>query len=249
MALADDELTVGKSYARNDEWVNITIRKWDEKEVSNDEEVTQVKVLMALADDKLTVGKSYARNDQWVNITIRKVNTLLSMDEDADWQNYLKELHQAQRTSDHKIYTTSLKRSKNYKAQPYKYASSSKQILKAKAKPFLPCTHYGFNYHRHGDCRNYPKCGICGSYNHFTSGDNCVIHIRGGMLVESSQSSESSIGEKCNTCESTIHSTTNHNDFDYFKRGKKIHAAKARDPTKSWVHKRNLWRSFELMFV
>ncbi|GJZ04892.1 retrovirus-related pol polyprotein from transposon TNT 1-94 [Tanacetum coccineum] len=63
---------------------------WNEEEVSDDEEVTQVKVLMALADDELTVGKSYARNGEWVDITIRKVNTLLSMDEDADWQNYLK---------------------------------------------------------------------------------------------------------------------------------------------------------------
>ncbi|GJY26195.1 retrovirus-related pol polyprotein from transposon TNT 1-94 [Tanacetum coccineum] len=63
---------------------------WDEEEVSDEEEVTQVKVLMALADDELTVGKSHARNGEWVDITIRKVNTLLSMDEDADWQNYLK---------------------------------------------------------------------------------------------------------------------------------------------------------------
>ncbi|GJZ41865.1 retrovirus-related pol polyprotein from transposon TNT 1-94 [Tanacetum coccineum] len=45
---------------------------------------------MALADDELTVGKSHARNGEWVDITIRKVNTLLFMDEDADWQNYLK---------------------------------------------------------------------------------------------------------------------------------------------------------------
>ncbi|GJY05935.1 hypothetical protein Tco_0371875 [Tanacetum coccineum] len=45
---------------------------------------------MALADDELTVRKSHARNGEWVDITIRKVNTLLSMDEDADWQNYLK---------------------------------------------------------------------------------------------------------------------------------------------------------------
>ncbi|GKC05370.1 retrovirus-related pol polyprotein from transposon TNT 1-94, partial [Tanacetum coccineum] len=47
---------------------------------------------------------------------------------------------------------------------------------------------------------------------------NRVIHIRGGMLAESSQSSESSIGVKCNTCGSTIHFTTNHNEFDHFKR-------------------------------
>ncbi|GJY69799.1 hypothetical protein Tco_0472781 [Tanacetum coccineum] len=63
---------------------------WDGEEVSDEEEVTQVKVPMAIANDELTVGKSHARNSKWVNITIRKVNTLLSMDEDADWQNYLK---------------------------------------------------------------------------------------------------------------------------------------------------------------
>ncbi|GKG09453.1 hypothetical protein Tco_0338199, partial [Tanacetum coccineum] len=62
---------------------------WDEEGVSNDEELTQVKVLMALADDELTVGKNQARNAEWINITMRKVNILLSVDEDADWQNYL----------------------------------------------------------------------------------------------------------------------------------------------------------------
>ncbi|GKD29860.1 hypothetical protein Tco_1240638, partial [Tanacetum coccineum] len=73
------------------------------------------------------------------------------------------------RTSDHEMYIASLKRSENYKAQPYKYASPSKQILKAKAKPFPPCTHCGFNDHIPDDCRNYPECEICGSYDHFTS--------------------------------------------------------------------------------
>ncbi|GJT68515.1 hypothetical protein Tco_1019995 [Tanacetum coccineum] len=101
---------------------------WDDEEVSDDEEVTQIKhskvegdgevrvmtrgfgdlvaklgdkvvmeVLVRCWSDgdvvgcyKLTVGKSHARNDEWVDITIRKVNTLLSMDEDTDWKNYLK---------------------------------------------------------------------------------------------------------------------------------------------------------------
>nr|GEV33350.1 retrovirus-related Pol polyprotein from transposon TNT 1-94 [Tanacetum cinerariifolium] len=67
------------------------IFNWDEEEVFDNEEVTQVKVMMALADDELTVGKSHARNGEWVDITIRKVNTLLYMDEDADWQHYLKD--------------------------------------------------------------------------------------------------------------------------------------------------------------
>ncbi|GJS04648.1 hypothetical protein Tco_0321156 [Tanacetum coccineum] len=63
---------------------------WDEEEVLDDEEVTQVKVLMALANDELTVGKNHARNGEWIDITMRKVNILLSMDEDVDWQNLLK---------------------------------------------------------------------------------------------------------------------------------------------------------------
>ncbi|GJY25438.1 zinc finger, CCHC-type containing protein [Tanacetum coccineum] len=137
------------------------------------------------------------------------------------------------RTSDHEMYFALLKRSKNYKAQPYQYASPSKQILKAKEKPFPPCTHYGFNDHIPDDCKNYPECEICGSYDHFTLGHNCVIHIRGCILAESSQSCESSIGVKCNTCGSTVHSTTDHNEFDRFKRGEKIQATKAREPTKN----------------
>nr|GEV41350.1 hypothetical protein [Tanacetum cinerariifolium] len=309
----------------------------DEEEVSEDEDVTRVKVLMALADDELIVGKSQARNGERVDITIRKVNTLLSMDKDADWQNYFKYInidlkfvkeqrlnflskynkivfklnkcrdellslkqakldvvtfhiqnteltklnhalqeqlneekkinekwltsskkvsqciseqisHQKKkvlegellteslskininenafisasmrilyymickredhRTSDHEMYIASLNKSENYKAQPYQYASISNQILKAKAS----YTHCGFNNHRPDDYINYLKCEICGSYDHLTSGHNRVIHIRGGVLAESS------IRVKCNTCESTVHSTSDHNEFDHFKR-------------------------------
>ncbi|GJX64077.1 hypothetical protein Tco_0298420 [Tanacetum coccineum] len=272
--------------------------------VSNEEEVTQVKVLMALADDELTVGKSHARNGEWVDIIIRKVNTLRFMDEDVDWQNYLKYINidikfveeqrlnllskynkmlnhalqeqlkeekkinekwltsskkvsqcisekipyqkkkvlgselltkssskknenenlfvpasmgilyymickrEDHRTSDHEMYIALLKISENYKAQPYQYASSSKQILRAKAKPLPPCTHCGYNDHIPDDCRNYPECEIYGSYDHSTPGHNHVIQIRGGVIAESSQSN--------------VHSTSDHNEFDHFKRGEKI---------------------------
>ncbi|GKE28278.1 hypothetical protein Tco_1443662, partial [Tanacetum coccineum] len=45
---------------------------------------------MALADDELFVGKNHARNGEWIDITIKKVNILLFMNEDSNWQNYLK---------------------------------------------------------------------------------------------------------------------------------------------------------------
>nr|GEX44248.1 reverse transcriptase domain-containing protein [Tanacetum cinerariifolium] len=104
-------------------------------------------------------------------------------------------------------------------ARPYQCASPFKQILKEKTKPFPPCIHCGFNDYRPDDSRNYPECDICGSYDRFTFGHNRVIYIRGGMLAESSQSSASSISVKCNTCGSAVHSTTNHNEFDHFKKG------------------------------
>nr|GEZ30720.1 retrovirus-related Pol polyprotein from transposon TNT 1-94 [Tanacetum cinerariifolium] len=113
------------------------------------------------------------------------------------------------------------------------------KILKAKANPFPPCTHCGFNDHRPDDCRNYHECEICGSYDHSTPGHNLVIHIKGGVLAESSQSNESSIGIKCNTYGSTTHSTSDHNEFDHFKRGEKIQAAKAKEPTKKMVENQN----------
>ncbi|GJX49069.1 retrovirus-related pol polyprotein from transposon TNT 1-94 [Tanacetum coccineum] len=251
---------------------------WDEEEVSDDEEVTQVKVLMALVDDELTVRKNHASNgivtisetepttplvptkvkyteqeskineltklvqmliDEKVNSTkktqesnsqIQHAESSKSVDSSkisrdskpkvqisgsskslrpkpiykpqlkSELWYYTKNStddcyrilysmickKEDHRTSDHEMYISSLKRTENYKAQPYPYASPSKQILKAKAKPLPPCTHYSFNNHIPDDCRNYLECEICGCYDHFTSGHNRVIHIRGGVLAESS---------------------------------------------------------------
>ncbi|GJU10646.1 hypothetical protein Tco_1133042 [Tanacetum coccineum] len=109
--------------------------------VFDEKEVTQVKVLMDLADDELTVGKSHARNDEWVNITIRKVNTLLSMDEDADWQTYLKDellilkqdkldavTFQIQNTKLTKLYHALQEQLKEEKKINEKWLTSSKKV-------------------------------------------------------------------------------------------------------------------------
>ncbi|GKB35813.1 hypothetical protein Tco_0880755, partial [Tanacetum coccineum] len=65
----------------------------DEEEVSDDDKEIRVQVLMALADGELLVGKNHARNAEWIDITMKKVNILLSMDEDSNWQSYLKYIH------------------------------------------------------------------------------------------------------------------------------------------------------------
>ncbi|GJY91599.1 hypothetical protein Tco_0506795 [Tanacetum coccineum] len=58
-------------------------------------EYKKIKAILALleaslADDELSVGKNHARNGEWIDITMKKLNILLSIDEDLDWQNYLK---------------------------------------------------------------------------------------------------------------------------------------------------------------
>ncbi|GJV20580.1 retrovirus-related pol polyprotein from transposon TNT 1-94 [Tanacetum coccineum] len=303
----------------------------DEEEVFDEEEVTQVKVLMALADDELTVGKSHARNAkldattfQIQNTELTKLNHVLQeqLKEDKKinekWltsskkvSQYISEQipHQKKKVLGGELLTESSSKGNenenlfvpasmgydqemvlktkdwveklnpdsklpnfntgrilvpesqavNESLEPTKTLNtpeSSKDSdaesltplppLKnlqgaslTKVKPFPPCTQCGFNDHRPDDYRNYPECKICRSYDHSTLGHNHVIQIRGGVLAESSQSNESSIVVKCNTCGSTVHSTSDHNEFDHFKRGEKIQAAKARKPTKKWVHKRN----------
>ncbi|GKB11232.1 hypothetical protein Tco_0845155 [Tanacetum coccineum] len=63
--------------------------EWDEEEVSSDDnEMTEVKVLMALANDEsVDVGEESVRNDEWVKISMRKVHTLFEM-EDNDERKY-----------------------------------------------------------------------------------------------------------------------------------------------------------------
>ncbi|GJX93453.1 retrovirus-related pol polyprotein from transposon TNT 1-94 [Tanacetum coccineum] len=91
------------------------------------------------------------------------------------------------------------------------------QIM-SKGIAFPTIHNVGFNDHNIEIDEYYHECGICVIYDHFTSRHNRVIQIRGGVLAESSQSNESSIGVKFDTCGSTVHPTTDHNEFNHFKR-------------------------------
>ncbi|GJZ63581.1 retrovirus-related pol polyprotein from transposon TNT 1-94 [Tanacetum coccineum] len=216
---------------------------WDEEEVSDDEEETKVQVLMALADDELCVEKNHARNGEWIDITMKMIpnqkKKILGGEQltDSSSKNDAKDnpFVPAFLDYDHEMVSKSKDWVKklNPDSKLPNFNTGRILILNTKAKPYPPCTHCGFNDHYPDDCRNYPECEICGSYDHFTSEHNCVIQIRGEVLAESSQSSESSIGLSCTTYGSSVHSTTNHNDFKHFKRGEKLHATKAKETTKN----------------
>ncbi|GKA97813.1 hypothetical protein Tco_0825707 [Tanacetum coccineum] len=113
-------------------------------ETFDEEEVTQVKVLMALADDELTIGKSHARNGEWVDITW-KVPESQAVNESLEISNILESSKDSEAES-----LTPLPPLKIIQG-----ASPSAEILIEKAKLFPQCTYCGFNDHIPDDCRNY----------------------------------------------------------------------------------------------
>ncbi|GJV62889.1 retrovirus-related pol polyprotein from transposon TNT 1-94 [Tanacetum coccineum] len=65
--------------------------EWHEEDVSSDDnDMTEVKVLIALADDEnVVVGKESTRNGEWVKIYMRKVHTLLDMEDNDERKSFL----------------------------------------------------------------------------------------------------------------------------------------------------------------
>ncbi|GJS48058.1 retrovirus-related pol polyprotein from transposon TNT 1-94 [Tanacetum coccineum] len=69
--------------------------EWDEEDVSsNDNDMTEVKVLMALANDEnFVVGKESARNGEWMKNSMRKLHTLLDMEDNDERKCFLDYLY------------------------------------------------------------------------------------------------------------------------------------------------------------
>ncbi|GJU00644.1 retrovirus-related pol polyprotein from transposon TNT 1-94 [Tanacetum coccineum] len=233
------ELSVRNNHARNGKWIDITMKKVNII-LSMDEDSDCEKILnqkkKVLGGEQLTETSS--KNDAKDNPFV-----LASLDYDyemvlksKDWVESLNPESKLPNFNTGRILVPKSKAVNEY-LQLTEGASPSSEILKSKAKPYPPCTHCGFNDHHPDDCRNYPECEICETYDHFTSEHNRVIQIRGGVLSESSQSSESSIGVSCTTCGSSVYSTTYHNDFEHFKRGEKLQATKAKEPIKNGCSK------------
>ncbi|GJR68894.1 hypothetical protein Tco_0014959 [Tanacetum coccineum] len=132
----------------------------------------------------------------------------------------------------------------------YVEATSSGSSLRSKtsrpSKPFPPYIHCGFNDHMSDDYVNYPICDIYGSYDHDTHGHNMVISLRRGIKPRNPQH----VTKSCETCGSIVHTTTDHNDIEWFRRGEALQTKKAeafqskssnairsKTPTKSYLHK------------
>ncbi|GJT13069.1 retrovirus-related pol polyprotein from transposon TNT 1-94 [Tanacetum coccineum] len=90
----DEEDTRSSQEYLNDleeEYQERALLEKDEEDVSSDDnDMTEVKVLMALADDEnVVVGKDSAKYGEWVKISMRKVHTLLDMEDNDERKSFL----------------------------------------------------------------------------------------------------------------------------------------------------------------
>ncbi|GJV89294.1 hypothetical protein Tco_1533232 [Tanacetum coccineum] len=129
--------------------------------------------------------------------------------------------------------------------------SSSRSRLSRPAIPFPSCIHCGYNDHKFDDCVYYPICEIFGSCDHYTHGHNRIISLRRGIKSRNPQH----VTKNYETCGSNVHTTSDHNDIEWFRKREALQAKKvesfkesktesssalrSKTPTKRWVSKQN----------
>ncbi|GKA66130.1 hypothetical protein Tco_0765938 [Tanacetum coccineum] len=113
--------------------------------------------------------------------------------------------------------------------------SSSRSKPSRPTMSFPSCIHYGYNDHQSDNCVYYPSCEICRSYDHNTHDYNRVISLRKGIKPRNPQH----VTKNCETYGSNAHTTTDHNDIEWFRRRESTSSSRSKTPTKRWASKQN----------
>ncbi|GJY65068.1 retrovirus-related pol polyprotein from transposon TNT 1-94 [Tanacetum coccineum] len=101
--------------------------------------------------------------------------------------------------------------------------SSRPNIPRPSKRFFPPCIHCGGIDHLSNECLYYPICKLCGSYDHDTNGHNRIISLEREINPRNPQKAF----KNYEACSSPNHTTTNHYDIEWFKRGEALQAKKA----------------------
>ncbi|GJY94239.1 retrovirus-related pol polyprotein from transposon TNT 1-94 [Tanacetum coccineum] len=117
--------------------------------------------------------------------------------------------------------------------------SSRPNIPRPSKRFFPPCIHYGGIYHLSNECLYYPICKLCGSYDHDTNGHNRIISLEREINPRNPQHAL----KNCEACGSPNHTTTDHYDIEWFKRGEALQAKKAEALKSSRAESSNANRS------
>ncbi|GKD89581.1 hypothetical protein Tco_1365088 [Tanacetum coccineum] len=101
--------------------------------------------------------------------------------------------------------------------------SSRPNIPRPSKRFFPPCIHCGGIDHLSNECLYYPIFKLCGSYDHDTNGHNRIISLEREINPRNPQHAF----KKCEAYGSPNHTTTDHYDIEWFKKGKALQAKKA----------------------
>ncbi|GJY06791.1 retrovirus-related pol polyprotein from transposon TNT 1-94 [Tanacetum coccineum] len=140
-------------------------------------------------------------------------------------------------TCDHAEYISTMNMSQHLKSLGR--ASSRSKIPRPSKCFFLPCTHCVRIDHLSNECLYYHICGLCGSYDHDTNGHNRIISLEREINPRNPQHTF----KRCEVCGSSTHTTTDHYDIEWFKRGEALQAKKAEDLKSTRAESSNANRS------
>nr|GEU90616.1 hypothetical protein [Tanacetum cinerariifolium] len=121
------------------------------------------------------------------------------------------------RTCDHAEFMSSMNANQHHTGQG---ESSSRSRSSRPSASFPSGIHYGYNDHNSNDCLYYPTYEICRSYDHDTHGHNKIISLRRGLNPRNPQH----VIKNCETCGSNVHTTSNHNDIEWFRKRETLQA-------------------------
>ncbi|GJW40724.1 hypothetical protein Tco_0066569 [Tanacetum coccineum] len=140
------------------------------------------------------------------------------------------------KTCDHADFMSSMDINQYHTGQS---ESSSRSRPSRPAMPFPFCIHYGYNDHQSDDYVYYPICEICGSYDHDTHGHNRIISLRKGIKPRNPQH----ITKNYETCGSNVHTASDHNDIEWFRKREALQDKKAESFKASKIESSNDLRS------
>ncbi|GJZ16119.1 retrovirus-related pol polyprotein from transposon TNT 1-94 [Tanacetum coccineum] len=140
-------------------------------------------------------------------------------------------------TCDHAEYISTMNMSQHLKILGR--SSSRSKILRPSKRFFPPCTYCRCIDYLSNEYLYYPICGLCGSYDHDINGHNRIISLERDINPRNPQHAF----KRFEVCGSSTHTTTDHYDIDWFKRGEALQAKKAKALKLTRVESSNANRS------
>ncbi|GKC49052.1 retrovirus-related pol polyprotein from transposon TNT 1-94 [Tanacetum coccineum] len=206
--------------------------KDDEEVLFDENEVTEVKALMALTDEeRVSVGKESARNGDWTKISIKKKKILgidqLTEDTSSSGPKDLIFVKSSVDNSNMSITSSNKPRLSEAEdstlpnrdtVNDYDSALESQSIAPHSSLEKL----IGVYQHHTGQGESSLR-SRSSSYDHDTHGHNKIISLRRGIKPRNPQH----VTKNCKTCGSNVHTITDHDDIEWFRKREALQAKKA----------------------